>query len=686
MMNLIDTKTLRFLMVGIINTAVGTAIMFCLYNIFNCSYWVSSSANYILTSILSYGLNKRFTFNYRGKNLCSSIKFAVNIAVCYFAAYGMAKPVIAAVIDKGYVPLQENIAMFAGMCIFTALNYLGQRFFVFKDSDMRHRLNYKDKYNIWINSKYIDESDRKILLDMSDEERYELFYRDIEFGTSGMRGKVGLGANRINKYTIRLAAKGMAEYMGRGSRVVIAYDTRIDSRFFAEETARVLAKSGIKAILFDRVSPVPLLSFAVRYLCCDGGIVITASHNTKEYNGFKTYNKFGIQMNPEATGKIFENMKNMKDPLDITMSDISSDNITFIGEDIAEKFTEQLMKQSLLKDETAKNNLNVLYTPLYGSGRDYVKTALKKDGFFNLRMVSKQSEFNGQFPGLDRPNPEDVSVFKYAEKAAREDDIDIIIATDPDCDRIGVGVNTGDNIEYLNGNETGALLIDFISKMKFVQGKYMITTIVTGDLGAVIAEKKGANVLKTLTGSKFICEEIQRIADDMFIMGYEESYGYVTANHVRDKDGISAAMFICEMAAYYKTKGLTLIDVLNELYKEFGFYVTFQDSFDFEGHKGAEKIKTFMNNLRLAGKSTFTEYLEENDCVDVIDYREGVGELPVSNVLKFIFEDGSWAAVRPSGTEPKIKFYYCIKGKDRESAESFLRILRNNINSRINML
>lgn len=675
MNNLIDIKTLKFIMVGIVNTIVGTGIMFLLYNIFGCSYWISSAANYILASILSYVLNKKFTFDHRGENFRSSIRFIINIALCYLISYGIAKPAAIFIMEESPVEVQENVAMLTGMCLFTIMNYSGQRFFVFKGRNMNSKSYWNEQYNRWISSSCMSETEVDSLKRMSEVEIYEAFYKDIEFGTAGMRGKTGLGSNRINRYTIRLAAKGMAEYMGANARIAIAYDTRSDSKAFAIETARVLAAYGVKALIFDRYSPVPLLSFAVRELRCDGGIVITASHNTKEYNGFKTYDCFGIQMSPEATGRISDNMKAVKNPLYIGLSPEEDENIQYIGEEVVGKYVEVLLKRSVFDDMESKKNLHVLYTPLFGSGRDYVKRVLTGDGFDSFRMVSEQSLFDGAFPGLKKPNPEEPSVFELAEKEAKNEATDIILATDPDSDRLGVGVITNDGIKYLNGNEIGALFIDFISRIESVADKKLITTIVTGDLGADIAKSEGAEVVRTLTGSKFVCNEIQKLDSDKFLLGYEESYGYIMANHVRDKDGISAAMFVCEMAAYYKSKGMTLIDVLDNIYTQRGYYIDKQDSFEFEGHEGKKKMDEIMELLRTEEDSIFgSSHIRE-----ILDYREGIGDLPVSNVLKFMLDDGSWIAVRPSGTEPKIKIYYCVKGKDRKTAEKMYAEIRSNV-------
>lgn len=676
--NFIDNKTWRFLVVGVINTIAGTLIMFCLYNIFGCSYWVSSVTNYVSVSILSYILNKKYTFRYTGETFSSMMKFIGNIAVCYMTAYGIAKPLMKLIMNESSVYLQENVAMLTGMVIFTVMNYIGQRYFVFGEP-----VEYEKNYDKWMNSPYIDEEDKDIMREMSGNEIYESFYTNVEFGTAGMRGKMGVGPNRLNKYTIRLAARGMAEHMGQGSRVVIAYDTRNYSEEFARESAMVLGAYGIEALLFDRCSPVPLLSYAVRALECDGGIVITASHNKKNYNGFKTYNSKGVQMGPEDTEQIFDNMKSVDDPLNVEQCSWVSDNIKHIGDDVCEKFLQEALNSSLLKDDEAKRNLNIVYTPLFGSGRDFVKKTLEKDGFGNLHLVEEQSVFNGEFPGLEKPNPEEEKVFRKAVIKAQHLGADIIIATDPDSDRMGVGVMTESNVEYLNGNQTGALLTDFITEMKGGKGRNLITTVVTGDLGERIAASRGAEVTRTLTGSKYVCDKIDNLSENQLIMGYEESYGYVAADHVRDKDGVSAALLACEMAAYHKSRGKTLVDRLNELYEEYGYYIDDQDSFIFEGHEGIKEMNQIMDFLRSSEENCFkgTGTIEE-----VIDYSNGIDDLPVSNVLKFIFTNGSWIAVRPSGTEPKIKFYYCMKGENQIQAEVLYEKAKKDVENIINRI
>ena len=537
--------------------------------------------------------------------------------------------------------------------------------------------DWKNEYERWRQLPDLTDEERILLDSMSEAEQYECFYQKVPFGTAGMRGKVGLGSNRINRYTIRLAAWGMAQALGKGKKVAIAYDTRLDSKNFAEEAAKVLAYAGLKVLLFDRYSPVPLLSYTVRELHCDGGIVITASHNTKAYNGFKTYESSGAQMGPEKTDEIFGWMQQNADPLDIPHCDsLSQENIEWIGEDISEKFIQAAVDCSRLQDIPAKQELNIVYTSLFGSGRDFVLGALKDDGFSQVHLVEEQAGFNGEFPGLHKPNPEEPEVFRLAERQALRQDADLIIATDPDSDRIGAGIIKESQAFFFSGNQIGALLADFISRQDGAEGKQMVTTIVTGDLGERIVTSRGGTVIRTLTGSKFVCEEMNRMETEEFLLGYEESHGYIGGAHIRDKDGVLASMLLCEAAAWHKKHGRTLLDALEELYEEYGYYIDEQDSFVFEGAKGAKIMQKIMARLRSRGAGVF-RVLGKLD--KVVDYEKGVGNLPRSNVLKFFFSNGSWIAIRPSGTEPKIKFYYCIRGDSRRKAQQLYESVQESI-------
>ena len=495
----------------------------------------------------------------------------------------------------------------------------------------KHRIDhrFKTEYEKWCLLPDLTEEERKLLVSMTEEEQQECFYRQVPFGTAGMRGKVGLGSNRINRYTIRLAAWGMAQILGEGKKVAIAYDTRLDSKNFAEEAAKVLAEAGLKVLIFDRYSPVPLLSYTVRELHCDGGIVITASHNTKAYNGFKTYEASGAQMGPNKTEEIFRWMLKKADPLDVPhCDDLTQENIEWIGEEIAERFTSAAADCSKLNDSSAKKDLSIVYTPLFGSGRDFVLDALEKDGFSQVHLVKKQAGFDGKFPGLRKPNPEEPEVFRIAEREALQEHADLMIATDPDSDRIGAGVIQDSKAFFFTGNQIGALLADFFSRQGSVKGKIMVTTVVTGDLGSRIVTSRGATVI------------------------------------------------LCETAAWHKTQGKTLLDALEDLYQEYGYYIDEQDSFVFEGAKGAKEMQKIMARLRSRRGSVFAPLGKPDK---ILDYEKGVDELPRSNVLKFFFPNGSWVAVRPSGTEPKIKFYYCIRGKDQRQAEDLYEAVQASV-------
>ena len=673
---LADLKLLRFLAVGVINTLVGTIIMFCLYNIIGCSYWVSSAANYIFTSILSYILNRRFTFRFQEKGLRSGVRFAVNIAVCYFIAYGVAKPLTIWILQGKSVYLQENMALLAGMCIFTGLNYLGQRFYVFGEVPMKETKN----YDRWLESPYVSKEEKRILREMSDAERYEAFYRNVAFGTAGMRGIMGIGTNRINRYTIRMAAKGFARLLDDGASVAIAYDTRLHSAEFAEEAAQVLAAEGAEVYIFDRYSPVPLLSFAVRELGCDGGIVITASHNTREYNGFKVYDETGCQIKPALAEAIAENMRRLEDELAPPAADRTKGSITWIGDEIVEKFLTAAGSCGVSVSAEAAKELRILYTSLHGSGRDYVRRILTEAGFENMTLLEAQADFNGRFPTVKKPNPEEPEAFALAEAQALAEEADILIGTDPDCDRIGVGVRHRGRIAYLTGNQTGALLIDFLARKGNPLGKKLITTVVTGEMGPAVAASYGAGVIRTLTGFKYIGSEMNRMEEDAFLMGYEESYGYLAGLHARDKDGVSSALLICQMAADYKARNMTLIDALTQLYQRHGYYIDEQESFFFEGVEGIRRMARIMQALRGAGKDVFGE---AETVSERKDYSEGIEGLPAADLLKSVFADGSWIAVRPSGTEPKIKFYYCIKDVDQDSARKRYERLRERVRTRM---
>ncbi|MBR6798785.1 MAG: phospho-sugar mutase [Firmicutes bacterium] len=528
-------------------------------------------------------------------------------------------------------------------------------------------MEFKRIYEEWAASPALTDEEKAELAVMSEEDIYESFYKYAEFGTAGMRGIMGLGTNRLNKYTIRMASKGLAQLLGEGSKVAVAYDTRNNSVEFAQETAKVLAAAGIKVYLFDRCSPVPLLSYAVRELGCDGGVVITASHNTSEYNGFKVYDNTGCQMNEEMEGKIAANIDALTDGLAVATADLNSENIEYVGDELIDKFIEVVAACDTGIDKAAAEDIKIVYTSLHGSGRDYVLETLERTGFVQVSLVEQQAEFDGDFPTVAKPNPEDKAAFAIAEEIALANGADVIIGTDPDCDRIGIGVVKDGSVECLTGNQTGVLLIDFLARMdENAAGKKLITTIVTSDMGKAAAESYGVDVIKTFTGFKNIGAVMNELKPGQYFMGYEESYGYLPGEHTRDKDGVSAALVICQMAAYWKSQGKTLVEALDELYDKHGYWIDRQQSFTFEGSAGVEKMASIMETFRSKGAEVFAG---AGDVDEFLDYSKGIDGFPPANVLKFMFAGGSWIAIRPSGTEPKIKFYYCITAPKKQDAE-----------------
>lgn len=534
-------------------------------------------------------------------------------------------------------------------------------------------MKYKDIFRKWMESPELSKEEKQELAGMSDEDIYEAFYKYAEFGTSGMRAVMGLGTNRLNKYTVRMAAKGLAQFLGEGAKVAVAYDTRNYSKEFAWETARVLADSGIETLIFDRVSPVPLLSFVIRELACDGGVVITASHNTKDYNGFKAYDSTGCQMGPADAGQIAGNMHKLENELEIGLSPIDDASIKTVPEAVISKFI-KAAEDCCTEIKADTDSLKIVYTPLHGSGRDYVMKAFSDIGFSNVMLVQQQADHDGDFPTVRKPNPEEPESLKIAAGIAVQEGADIVIGTDPDCDRMGIGVMHEGEIVYLTGNQTGVILIDFLARTGNPSGKKLITTIVTGDMGPAVAADYGIETVKTFTGFKNIGAEMNALSPEEFFMGYEESYGYLIGDYARDKDGVSAALAACQAAAYWKAQGKTLIDVMDMLYEEHGYWIDGQQSFVYEGSRGAEKMKDIMNSLRERGSASFAQTAE---VAAFLDYQKGIDGLPPADVLKYVFDNGSWIAVRPSGTEPKIKIYFCVRGEKREDSEIMYRNIRS---------
>lgn len=537
-------------------------------------------------------------------------------------------------------------------------------------------MTYKDKYNQWLN---FDEETNAELKAITDEKEIEdRFYKDLEFGTAGLRGIMGAGSNRMNKYTVGRATYGFAQYvMSKGSdnlKIAIAYDTRNNSKYFAKITAGIFASLGFTAYLYEFETPVPVLSFTVRHLGCIAGVMITASHNPKEYNGYKVYDETGCQLNTNEANAALEYINNITDFSTIPFTE-DSDNIKMIGEDVLAEFLKAVKKQSLYE---ADSDLKIVYTPLHGSGNVPVRRVL--DGL-DVTVVKEQEMPDGNFSTVRSPNPEEKDALNIAIEKAKEIDADLVLGTDPDCDRVGIAVKHNGEYILFTGNHTGAMLVNFVLTMKkdtLSKKSTMIKTIVTSELGADIGRKFGITVEETLTGFKFIGNKMNKYEADgsqEYIIGYEESYGYLVGNHARDKDAVVASMLICQMAAWYKNQGKTLVDGLNELYDEFGYYLDTQDSFTLKGQDGAEKIKQLMVYFREKDKALLP------DIAEILDISKGVRDFPKENVLKYIFSDGSWMAIRPSGTEPKIKAYYSIKESDKAAAEKRLEKIKEVIHS-----
>ena len=544
-----------------------------------------------------------------------------------------------------------------------------------------------EKYEYWLT---FDDNTKNELESITEKKEIEdRFYKDLEFGTGGLRGIMGAGANRMNKYTVGKATKGLCEYLknefaGEKS-VVIAYDSRNNSKAFAECAAEVLCYNGIKTFLFEEIMPTPVLSFSVRYLNCNAGIVITASHNPKEYNGYKVYDKYGCQLVPQYADKVISYINNVKDiksvkHMNLNMA-LSNGYLTYIGDEVLNSYISEVEKMAVYKEAS---DLKIVYTPLHGTGNIPVRKVLS-DMSFDVSVVKEQAVADGNFTTVRSPNPEEKDALNMALEQAKRANADLVIGTDPDCDRVGVGVLHNGEYTLLTGNQTGALLVDFYLKFKkqsLNPKSTLVKTIVTNDLGAEIARKNGLNVVETLTGFKYIGDQItkyEKTGENEFLIGYEESYGYLVGTYARDKDAVVASMLICEMAAYYKKNKMTLVDALNVLYSEYGFYLDALDSFVLKGKDGASRIKNIMSYFR-ANKATVFPNI-----TDVKDYSTGIGDLPKSNVLKFFLKGGSWIAVRPSGTEPKLKMYYSVRGIDSSTCERSLQNIRTIINGIMGM-
>lgn len=542
-------------------------------------------------------------------------------------------------------------------------------------------MNYNITFNKWLESSKLSDSEKAVLNNFSEKETEDSFYRDLEFGTGGLRGIMGLGTNRMNIYTVRRATQGLAsEILDYGADfaekgVVIAHDSRNNSRAFALEAANVLCANGIKTYLFDGLRPTPELSFAVRYLGCARGIVITASHNPKEYNGYKVYGEDGGQIPPGVADKIIKYIDNTDIFDGVKLCE--NPKINIIGEEVDSAYIKAVKEQSL--GTKIPDDFKVVYTPLHGSGNIPVRRILAETGVKNVFTVPEQEKPDGNFPTVKSPNPENSEAFDIAIEYAKKQNADLVFGTDPDSDRIGVVVKTSDG-EYkvLNGNQTGCLLLEYILRKEKENGTLpengaVVKTVVTSELVRRIADDYGIITLDVLTGFKFIGEKIkefEKSGEHSFVFGLEESFGYLKGTYARDKDAVVAAMLICEAAADYKQRGMTLYDGLMELYEKYGFCAQKLETLTLSGIDGSEKIQKMMHKFR-----------SENMPFEVtqkLDYKDGLDGLPKSDVLKFILPNG-WFAVRPSGTEPKIKFYFEVFAENEENSHFDLVELIHNV-------
>ena len=556
-----------------------------------------------------------------------------------------------------------------------------------------------ERYALWCEKAVADKDVADELKNMKNDSEAisEAFYKDLEIGTGGLRGIIGAGTNRMNIYTVGKASQGLAAYVNsvteKGS-IAVAYDSRIKSDVFARTAASIFAANGIKVYIYEELMPTPMLSYAVRHFKCDAGIVITASHNPAKYNGYKAYGADGCQLGIEAADYVLSIMNKVDIFQDVKSMDfdtaVNEGKIEFIGDDVIEEYLNEVLA-CRVAPETDVKALNVVYTPLHGSGNKPVRKILTKLGVENVSVVPEQELPDGNFPTAPYPNPEIKQAFECALKLAETKNPDLLLATDPDCDRVGIAIPYDGEYKLLTGNDVGALLLDFIIDRRQANGTLpknpiAVKTIVTTELCRKIAEDKGVQLIDVLTGFKFIGEQIgileEKGEENRFIFGFEESYGYLGGSYVRDKDAVIASMLICEMVAYYKSQGKNLIDVLDSLYKKYGYFICGQLSFTCEGASGMKQIMGIMENLRtdmpkeIAGAKVIkADDYEKSLSFDLVNGTETKITLPVSNVLCYYLEDGSSLIVRPSGTEPKIKIYLSAVGETDEKAEIKLKEL-----------
>ncbi len=540
----------------------------------------------------------------------------------------------------------------------------------------------KARIDSWLNGSYDEETKKEIraLLDAGNEkELIDAFYRDLEFGTGGLRGIMGVGTNRMNKYTVGVATQGLANYIlkqgGSNYKVAIGYDSRNNSDVFSKAAAEILSSNGISVYLYDDIHPISLLSYAVRSLGCIAGIVVTASHNPKEYNGYKVYWTDGAQVIPPHDKNIIDEVLKVK-PEEVKMGD--SSKVTIIGKDIEDKYMNDLMGYLVNPDIIKKHHdIKIVYTPIHGSGYKMVPMALRKAGFTNLTTLEGAQPPNGNFPTVESPNPENPEALKIAVDKAKEIGAELVMGTDPDCDRMGCALLTKDgSYMYLTGNQIGSIIAYYlITNKKNIKNPFIVKTIVTTELARVIANSNDVKIYDVLTGFKWIADVIERDKEGTYLFGFEESFGYCINSNVRDKDGVSSCLMLAEVLAYCKDNNMTLADYLESIYEKYGYFYEETVSITKKGADGAKAISDLMtyyrNNLpkEIAGikVETISDY-EKKEVYDNTGRKVGDISLPKSNVLQYILEDKTKITIRPSGTEPKIKFYFevCVKeSKDK---------------------
>lgn len=544
-------------------------------------------------------------------------------------------------------------------------------------------MDYLSEYKKWCAFTTEDDLNNALLM-MDAEEIKDAFYRELEFGTGGLRGIIAAGTNRMNVYTVAKATQGLVNYLfsrySRGISVVIGYDSRMKSDLFADVTASVFAANGVKVYFWDRLNPVSTVSYAVRYLQASAGVMITASHNPKEYNGYKVYDENGCQITSEVADLISREIKKLDifcDVKRVSLSEaVATGIVNYIGDTVMNAYLKDVQSQSVLFGEKIRKDFPIVYTPLNGTGRLPVTRVLHESGFLNIVLVKEQELPDGQFSTCPYPNPEIKDTFSLGLEYCRRTNSELMLATDPDCDRVGIAVKDHDGeFVLLSGNETGILLLDYICTQRVKHKKMpetalIVKTIVTTDLGRKIANSYGVRVIDVLTGFKYIGEQICKLESqgriEDFIFGFEESYGYLSGGYVRDKDGVNAAFLICEMFSYYKSQGISLLDKLRELIGKYGCSLDTLHSYEYKGLKGENKINSIMEKLRSKTKDDL--FVAKKSVIQVMDYNKRIDGLPKSNVLKFFLEGGCSFVIRPSGTEPKIKLYIHVSAENQIEA------------------